>query len=262
VVVTQPMLLLRWFSAGIAALAFATPCAAGMEKEGQSTLPGLFFARLPPGDDVVLAHFEKAAHLRALVRHCDAGRDVFALRSGVTGKCKADVIKSPSGDMVEVQITVQGTFPPSDTAAYDVFSTSPPKTPRWTTRKISGDEQRALKATLAADPKRFGAMKPHLKLSRATLAHKPGASEAVIVVPGEVIDDPEAFYYEQKHQVFVKRGGAYVHAGEVPGTPAGFVDAAGAGLPAFLVETGCDGWCISLWGVSGGLRQLGSFGGH
>ena len=56
--------------------------------------------------------------------------------------------------------------------------------------------------------------------------------------------------------------GGYAYMGEVPGKPDSYVDIDGNDLPGLVVSEGCDGWCVSLWGVTGGLRQVGRFGGH
>jgi hypothetical protein len=90
----------------------------------------------------------------------------------------------------------------------------------------------------------------------------PGA-RTTVVVPGKVVRDADAFYQAQRHHVFVRSSqGTYAYMGEVPGTPESHVDIDGNDLPGLVVEEGCDGWCISLWRLTGGLRQVGRFGGH
>ena len=89
-----------------------------------------------------------------------------------------------------------------------------------------------------------------------------------MVVPGRVVRDPDAFYGAQRHHVFVRGsgsgsgGGGYAYMGEVPGKPDSYVDIDGNDLPGLVVSEGCDGWCVSLWGLTGGLRQVARFGGH
>ena len=86
-----------------------------------------------------------------------------------------------------------------------------------------------------------------------------------MVVPGRVVRDPDAFYGAQRHHVFVRGGsgsGGYAYMGEVPGKPDSYVDIDGNDLPGRVVSEGCDGWCVSLWSLAGGLRQVARFGGH
>ena len=70
---------------------------AGMDKEGSSQRPGLFFAWLSPDDGPVWAHFENPAHLKQLVRHCNTGAPVFALQAGTRYQCKAELPPKSAG---------------------------------------------------------------------------------------------------------------------------------------------------------------------
>ena len=258
------MPLVHRFTALICALAYIAPSIAGMEKESYSTRPGLFFAWLSPDEGAVLARFDRPAPLRALVQHCNAGRDVFSLERGTKYRCKFEVFKLPSGEdnWESAGATVLGPSPKSDTRQFGLFSTSPPRTTQWNIRRMVPPERAALEALLQSDNRRFGAMKRQLKLGDASVVSRPGGASFAMVVPGKVVRDEDAFYDAQRHHLFVNREGVYTYGGEVPGKPIKYVDADNSDLPGFVVSEGCDGWCISLWSLTDGLKQLGTFGGH
>jgi len=248
-------------------MACALPACAGMSKESDSNRGGLFFAMLTPDLEPVIARFDDKAQLQQLAGHCNMGKAVFSLQAGVRYQCKADVFKTPSGadDWEGVGVTVQGPVRQSDRREYALFSLTPPATPRWDVRKIDPDHRAELQAFLQSDPRRFGGLMRQLKLDAAMSIRPPqGAPGAriTLVVPGKVVRDADAFYEAQRHHVFVRNQGAYAYMGVVPGTPGSYVDIDGNDLPGLVVSEGCDGWCISLWGLTGGLRQVGTFGGH
>jgi hypothetical protein len=263
---TLPRLL-----APLLALACTLPAFAGMEKESQSTRGGLFFAMLTPDAEQVIARFKDKAPLQQLVQHCNAGKAVFALQEGAKSPCKAEVFKNVSGaeQWESVGVTVQGPAPQSDRQSdrreYGLFSLTPPATPRWDVRKMEPEHRAGLQAYLQSDTRRFGWLQPQLRWESAMSVRQPQAAadaHTTLVVPGKVVRDANAFYEAQRHHVFVRRQGAYVYMGEVPGAPDSYVDIDGNDLPGLVVVEGCDGWCISLWGLTGGLRQVGTFGGH
>ena len=272
------MLLLRLF-APLLALACVLPAAAGMEKESHSTRGGLFFAMLTPDVERVMVRFDDKAQLQQLAQHCNTGKAVFALQAGGKYQCKAEVSKTTSGadDWEGAGVTVQGPVRQSDRREYALFSSTPPATPRWEVRKLDAEGRNALHTFLQSDTRRFGGLLRQLKLDAATAIRQPqGAAGAggaplapraqvgreTLVVPGKRVRDADAFYDAQRHHVFVRNQGAYAYMGEVPGAPASYVDIDGNDLPGLVVGEGCDGWCISLWGLTGGLRQVGTFGGH
>lgn len=215
-----------------------------------------------------MASFDDKAQLQRLVQHCNADKAVFALQGGVKYQCKAEVFKTPSGadDWDVTGVTVQGPARQSERRQYALFSTASPATPRWDVRKIDPDHRTELQTYIQSDTRRFGALLRQLKWDDAKSIQQPhGAPGArtTVVVPGKVVRDADAFYQAQRHHVFVRSSlGTYAYMGEVPGTPESHVDIDGNDLPGLVVEEGCDGWCISLWRLTGGLRQVGRFGGH
>lgn len=266
------MLLLRLF-APLLALACALPATAGMEKESHSTRGGLFFAMLTPDVERVMVRFDDKAQLQQLAQHCNTGKAVFALQAAGKYQCKADVVKTPSGadDWEGVGVTVQGPVRQSDRQDYALFSVTPPATPRWEVRKLDPEARNALHTFLQSDTRRFGGLLRQLKMDAATVIRQPQGGPSApgapggretLVVPGKVVRVADAFYEAQRHHVFVRNQGAYAYMGEVPGAPVSYVDIDGNDLPGLVVSEGCDGWCISLWGLTGGLRQVGTFGGH
>lgn len=266
------MPLLRLF-ASFLALICALPATAGMEKESHSTRDGLFFAMLTPDVERVMVRFDDKARLQQLAQHCNTGKAVFALQVAGKYQCKAEVHKTPSGadDWEGVGVTVQGPVRQSDPQDYALFSVTPPATPRWEVRKLDPEARNALHTFLQSDTRRFGGLLRQLKMDAATAIRQPqggptapsapGGRET-LVVPGKVVRVADAFYEAQRHHVFVRNQGAYAYMGEVPGAPVSYVDIDGNDLPGLVVSEGCDGWCISLWGLTGGLRQVGTFGGH
>ena len=252
-------------------LACTLPAFAGMEKESHSTRGGLFFAMLTPDVERVMARFNDKDPLQQLAQHCNTGKAVFALQTGAKYQCKAEVFKNASGaeQWESVGVTVQGPARQSDRQSdrrgYGLFSLTPPTTPRWDVRKIEPEHRTGLQAYLQSDTRRFGWLQPQLRWESALSVRPPQAAadaRTTLVVPGKVVRDADAFYEAQRHHVFVRKQDAYVYMGEVPGAPASYVDIDGNDLPGLVVSEGCDGWCISLWGLTGGLRQVGTFGGH
>lgn len=259
-------MLLR-FLAPLLGITCALPAFAGTEKESLITRGGLFFAMRTPDVERVIARFDGKAQLQQLAQHCNTGKAVFALQAGAKYQCKVEVVKTPSGadDGESVGVTVQGPVGQSDRREYGLFSLTPPATPRWDVRKLEAQHRTELQAYLQADSRRFGWLQPQLRWGSALSIRTPqGAADArvTLVVPGKVVRDDTAFYQAQRHHVFVRKQGAYVYMGEVPGAPESYVDIDGNDLPGLVVSEGCDGWCISLWSLAGGLRQVGTFGGH
>jgi len=259
-------MLLR-FLAPLLVLTCALPAFAGMEKESLLNRGGLFFAMRTSDMERVIARFDDKAQLQQLAQHCNTGKVVFALQAGAKYQCKVEVFKTLSGadDGESVGVTVQGPFSQSDRREYGLFSLTPPATPRWDVRKMEAWRRTELQAYLQSDTRRFGWLQPQLRWESALSIRMPqGAADArvTLVVPGKVVRDADAFYEAQRHHVFVRKQGAYVYMGEVPGAPHSYVDIDGNDLPGLVVSEGCDGWCISLWSLAGGLRQVGTFGGH
>lgn len=256
------MVLMKRIAVLVLGMALAVPSMAGEDSESHVSRPGLFFAWLAPDDGAVVVRSDDAAQLRDLARHCNAGREVFALQGGAKYRCRIDVSKSPSGaeQWDAVSATVQGGGARSDTETrqYRLFSTQAPRTARWTTRRIAATEVQALERL-------GGAAKKPAQLGAATVVQRPGGQGLAILVPGQWVEDRDAHYRARRHHVFTqdRSGGRYAYRGEVPAQPASFVDIDGADLPGLVVSEGCDGWCISLWSLAGGgLRQVGRFGGH
>lgn len=250
-------------------LALALPSLAGEDSESHVGRAGLFFAWLAPDDGAVVVRADDAAQLRDLARHCNAGREVFALQGGAKYRCRIEVSKSSSGaeQWDAVSATVQGGAARSDTETrqYRLFSTQAPHTARWTTRRIAATEVQALEGLLRSDARQGGPAKKPAQLAAATVVQRPGGQGLAILVPGQWVEDRDAHYRARRHHVFTqdRSGGRYAYRGEVPAQPASFVDIDGADLPGLVVSEGCDGWCISLWSLAGGgLRQVGRFGGH
>jgi hypothetical protein len=258
------MQLPQKIAALVVGLAIFPASLAGTETESYSARPGLFFAWLSPDDGYVLARLDKPDELQALARHCNSGRDVFSLESGTKYKCKLEVFKLPSGGAAweSAGATVQGPSPRSDTRQFGLFSTTSPRTTKWTVRKIAPQELGAINALIQSDARLFGTIKRHLRPSTASVVGRPGGSSFAVMAAGVTVQDKEAFYSAQRHHVFVQRDGVYSYIGEVPGKPIKYVDIDGNDLPGLVVSEGCDGWCISLWRLTNGLQQLGTFGGH
>jgi hypothetical protein len=258
------MPLLQRIAALVVGLAIFPASIAGTEKESYSARRGLFFAWLSPDDGYVLARLGRPDELHALARHCNSGRDVFSLQGGTKYKCKFEMFKLPSGveDWESAGATVQGPSPKSDTRQFGLFSTISPRTAKWTVRKISPQELGAVDSLIQSDARLVGTIKRQLKLSTASVVGRPDGSSFTVVAPGAIVQDKEAYYSAQRHHVFVQRDGMYSYLGEVPGKPIKYVDIDGNDLPGLVVSEGCDGWCISLWGLTDGLQQLGTFGGH
>jgi hypothetical protein len=260
---TPPRLL-----APLLALICASPAFAGVEKESHITRGGLFFALLTPDVERVIARFNDKAPLQQLAQHCNTGKAVFALQAGAKYQCKAEVFKAASGadEWESVGVTVQGPArQSSDRREYGLFSLTPPATPRWDVRKIEPAHRAGLQTYLQSDTRRFAWLQPQLRWDAALSVRPPQAAAGAritLVVPGKVVRDADAFYEAQRHHVFVRKQDSYVYMGEVPGAPESYVDIDGNDLPGLVVVEGCDGWCISLWGLTGGLRQVGTFGGH
>ena len=251
----------------IVALACVPPAWAGLDKEGSSQRPGLFFAWLAPDGGPVWAHFENPAHLQQLVRHCHTGAPVFALQAGTRYQCKAELPPKSAGqeEPYAAGMTVQGPVPQSDTRQYRLFSLTPPRTPQWLVAKPDAEQLGALRSFVQSDDRRFGALRRQLQWGAARTIQQPQGARTTVVVPGRVVRDPDAFYGAQRHHVFVRGGsgsGGYAYMGEVPGKPDSYVDIDGNDLPGLVVSEGCDGWCVSLWSLAGGLRQVARFGGH
>lgn len=249
-------------------LSCAWPAIAGTEKESHSTLGGLFFAFLPPDADQVMARFDDKAQVQRLVQHCNMGKAVFDLQAGAKYQCQAEVFKTqPGADDGDVTgVTVQGPARQSDRRQYALFSLAPPTTPLWDVRKIDPDHRTELQAYIQSDTRRFGGLSRQLQWDGARSIQQPHSApgaRTTVVVPGKVVRDAAAFYQAQRHHVFVRGSqGAFSYMGEVPGTPESHVDIDGNDLPGLVVAEGGDGWCISLWRLTGGLRQVGRFGGH
>ena len=88
------MVLRQRMAALLLGLAVVGPAAAGEESESHISRPGLFFAWLSPDLGAVVVRADDAAHLRALARHCNAGRPVFALQAGEKYPCRIEVPKA------------------------------------------------------------------------------------------------------------------------------------------------------------------------
>lgn len=259
----------RWVGplcALVSALGWTQPAGAGSPSESHVTRPGLFFAWLVPQGDPVVVRFDDQASVQQLVQHCNAGKPVIALQTGARYPCTAEVFKTPAGeaDGQSVGITVQGPARQGDRWEYALFSLAPPTTPRWDVRPLDPDARTALQAYLQAQPQRFAWLQPTLQWGAALAVRQPGteAGRVTLVVPGRTVRKPEVFYQAQRHHVFVRDQGTHAYLGEVPGTPGSYVDVDGSDLPGLVVSEDCDGWCISLWSLKGGLRQSGRFGGH
>ena len=185
------------------------------------------------------------------------------MERGTKYKCKLEVFKLPSGEVYgEAGATVVGPALKSDTRQFSLFSTKPPTTTRWVTRLIAPQELEPLETLLSSDARRFGKIKRQLKPHKAAVVSRPGGLYSTVIVPGKIVENREAFYYAQRHHVFVKQHNVYTYLGEIPGKPIKFVDIDGKDLPGLVVAEGCDGWCISLWSLAGELRKIGKFGGH
>ena len=161
---------------------------------------------------------------------------------------------------------MQGARPQTDNPQYRLFALTPPRTPQWLVAKPDAEQLGALQSFVQADDRRFGALRRQLQWGAARTVQQPQGARTTVVVPGRVVRDPDAFYGAQRHHVFVRGGGSgsggYAYMGEVPGKPDSYVDIDGNDLPGLVVSEGCDGWCVSLWSLAGGLRQVARFGGH
>lgn len=246
------------------ALVICAPSFAGEDKESSTRRPGLFFAWLAADAGTVSVRFDNPAQLRELARHCKAGNAVFSLENGSRHQCVLETPQLPAGEASweSASVSVTGAAAPGDANQFSLFSTRPPVTTRWSARALHPQERAALEAVLQSDPRRWGIGTSPLKLRNASVVGRPGGSSAAVIVPGRVVEDRRAFYRAQRHHVFLQQGSGYTYLGEIPGKPIKFVDIDGKDLPGLVASEGCDGWCISLWSLAGGLRPMGTFGGH
>jgi hypothetical protein len=238
---------------------------AGMDKESWSTRPNLFFARISSVNEAepVIVNFNKRADFYRLTEHCKSGLPVYRFQQNTRYTCKADWYTADSPDNWQTAgVTVKGPVPKSDTQKFGMFSLKPTQTTRWHTRAITSDEHAALKALIDDDKPRTRLPKKQLKLASATAVSLSDKGRTTIVVPGNVVRDIEGYYYAQRHYVFVHEQGVYAYRGMIPAKPTKYFDVDGDDLPDMLVEESCDGWCISLWSVSRGVRKVAEFGGH
>ena len=157
---------------------------------------------------------------------------------------------------------MQGARPQTDNPQYRLFALTPPRTPQWLVAKPDAEQLGALRSFVQSDDRRFGALRRQLQWGAARTIQQPQGARTTVVVPGRVVRDPDAFYGAQRHHVFVRGSSGYAYMGEVPGKPDSYVDIDGNDLPGLVVSEGCDGWCVSLWSLAGGLRQVARFGGH
>lgn len=237
---------------------------AGMEKESRSKRPDLFFAWLSTLDDVVSVYSDNPAALRQLAKHCESGLPVYRFQQNTRYTCKADWYAAGNQDNIQaVGLTVKGPVPKSNTRLFGMFSLKPTRTTRWKTRPITPEEHAALQAVIAVDKPRLRLPGVRLKLASATAVSASDNGRTTIVVPGKVVQDVKAYYYAQRHHVFVSQGETYAYRGMIPGKPTKYFDVDGDDLPDMLVQESCDGWCISLWSISNkDVREVASFGGH
>ncbi|MGJ7528065.1 hypothetical protein [Variovorax sp. GB1P17] len=249
-----------------AALVLASASAiAGGAMESSSSRPDLFFAWLSSTDESepVVVNFDKRADARRLTEHCKSGLPVYSFPQNARFTCK---VAPPAADSPDswrtAEVTVKGPVPKSNALRFGVFSLKPTRTTRWNTRAITPEEHAALKALIDADKPRLRVPAKQLKLAEATAVSASDEGRTTIVVPGNVVRDDPGQYYAQRHYVFVKEEGVYAYRGMIPAKPAKYFDLDGGDLPDMLVEEDCDGWCVSLWSVSKGVRKVAAFGGH
>jgi hypothetical protein len=244
--------------------AVSQPLMTGSEKESHSLIPGLFFSWLAPDEGYVGVGFYSEDKLREFVSHCQSDRLVYSLPLGSAYRCRAQLFKDPSGKDVwtSAGVTVQGpaAVPVSDDRRYGLFSVQPPSK-KWAVRNLSLEESTALRILLTSDDQRIAAIRKRAKLHSARAVHSPGSDQITVVVPGNVVKEGD-FYRAQRHFVFEMRPERAIYLGQLPGSPQMYVDVDGGKAPGIVVSEGCDGWCISLWQISSGVRKIATFGGH
>jgi len=256
---------LRHVSCAALLLASASSIAGG-EKESSSIRPDLFFAWLSSVDDSepVALNFKKRTDSLELTGHCNSGSPVYSFGRNARFTCKAQPYETDVTDSWKTaRVTVKGPTPKSGAAQFGLFSLRPTRTTRWNTRVVTPDEQIAVKALIAGSKPHLRLPAKQLKLAAATAVSASEDGRTTIVVPGNVVRDAASEYHPQRHYVFVKEeDGTYAYRGMIPAKPVNYFDLDGGDLPAILVDEDCDGWCISLWSISKGVRNVAAFGGH
>jgi len=238
---------------------------AGGAMESTSTRPDLFFAWFSSkdSDEPVVVNFARQADSRALTAHCGSGLPVYSFGQNARFTCEARPHEADSPEAWKAaEVIVRGPAPKSGAQRFGMFSLKPTRTTHWNTRAVTPDEQAALKALIDANKPRPRLPAKQLKLAAATAVSASDEGRTAFVVPGNEVRDEPGQYYAQRHYVFVKEDGAYAYRGMLPAKPTGYFDLDGGDLPAILVEEDCDGWCVSLWRISKGVRSVASFGGH
>jgi hypothetical protein len=246
----------------IAAVALASGATAGDLVQSNSTRPGLFIAHLDGNS--VRVYFKDKAHLLDLAQHCNAGKDVFSLQTGVKAKCNVSVPGAASElvDWGQGETTVQLSRIESDSPAFGVFSINPPRTIGWTIRQTTVEEADALRVLLASDRKKFSDLADELNLNDATAVGKPNGESFLVVVPGRVVVEHEGLSTYHFHHLFVRHDGPYSYVGEIH-KPYFLVDLDGTDLPAIVTTTSCDGTCAKLVTItSDGVEGVAVFSGH
>ena len=143
-----------------------------------------------------------------------------------------------------------------------MFSLQPTPTTRWQRRALNADERSALQALMDSHHPQLALPRRQLQLHKAVVISRAKGRSHTLIVPGNVVRNEEAFYYAQRHYVFVAHGGRIRYQGILPDQPRDYFDVDGDDLPEILVDEQCDGWCISLWGIPKGMHRMADFGWH
>lgn len=237
----------------------STPALAGMEKEGYSRREGLFFTFLEGGH----IGFETIEHAMNLHRHCESGNFVFRFKDQKKFKChvtlrKREITNEPeSYGSIEI---LDGSKDPNHDWKYDLYSTMPTRNTKWQVRPLSQEQVTALTAFISSDDKRYGHLPRQLAFGKAVSVSKASAVQMTIIVPGKWVRSED--YEAQRHHIFVGSLGNYRYQGQIPDKPTHYFDVDGDSFPEIETSASCDGWCISLWDISAGPKEIARFGGH
>ena len=249
---------------------FTNPLAwAGGGWDGHSDWPGLFFTSLNPPDqpEPVSVWFNRPEDAQTFLQHCSSGQAVFRYRSNQRYSCKADWYPQPPamdgpGSGCALGVTVTGARSPADSQQLGMFSLQSTPTTRWQRRALTADERNALQAVIDAPKPRLALPRKKLQLQKTMVVSRAKSRYQTLIVPGNVVGDEEAYYYAQRHYVFVQHAGRIRYQGILPDRPRDYFDVDGDELPEILLDEQCDGWCISLWSIQKGMHRIADFGGH
>jgi len=225
---------------------------AGGGKEGVSRREGVFFTFLQGG----YIGFDSLEMATDLQDYCAKGGFVHAHQRRARYKCKVEL----NGSFGRIEILGA---PNNSNWDEELFSILPARRTKWEVRPLSQDELSGLTALVKASEKQYGNLARYVTSGKGFAVYKAEGKQITYIIPGRWIRDEEAFYEAQIHHVFVGNNqGTYRYQGQLPDKPERYFDLDGDSLPEIKTNTTCDGWCIDLWDISRGVKNIATFGGH